>query len=142
MVEELEVPNQVATASVVRPDALTKVSGRLVKSAMRKGDLLLWSQLVERVEPKAGLSMDDIMEVVTSHHTELAACKSLSAREGDLRVEWSVATDGIAYDVKTRSKEFADDPAAKCLVERFAKFRFPKRASPTTGIDFPIRFAH
>ena len=139
MLEEREVAAELATDSVVRPPDLSKVLGQSVSAPMKKGDLLLWSQLGKSA-PKSALSRRELIDVVVSHHQELARCKALASRDGDLRLGWNVSAEGVPFEVALLTKEFEDDPGATCLVEAFENFRFPKKDSPTTGIDFPIRF--
>ncbi len=49
LMQELSVPGQLATSSVLRPHALEQVLGANLKAPMKKGDLLVWSNLGNEV---------------------------------------------------------------------------------------------
>lgn len=142
MFEEKQMPEAVVTSSVVKPDSVEHVLGHPVSVGIQKGDLILWTHVgSQTLDAPGSLSKDDVMNAVVAHHQQLAACVATGKKEGDLRLGWSVAADGVPYDVAPIGTEYADDPATKCIVKALAGWKFPKRKEPTLHIDFPIRFA-
>jgi len=145
LLEEKEVPEELATNSVLKPAALASAIGSPLRLGMRKGDLLLWSLLGSGEAPSGpALSRDDIMNVMVSHHADFAACTALGRKDGSstlkLRLGWSVSAEGKPYGIAPLGSELAADPVTKCLVKALATFKFPTRKQATRDIDFPIRF--
>jgi hypothetical protein len=152
--EELQVPEALATGSVVKPVALSSVVGTRLTAPMKKGDLLLWSQVEKQKKspgplpsmwgPKPGLTMDEIMAVMTAHHAELSACTALGqphrTADLDLMLVFSVSPDGVPNHVTApNATDLVDSPIMACVVKALAGWTFPKRKEPTLGIEFPIR---
>ena len=140
--EELEVPEVAATGSVVKPAALTNVLGHPLLAGMKKGDLLLWSAVGPQPADKPGsLTNDQVMEVMVSHHEELAGCMAAGAGELGVNLGWSVTAAGVPYDIAPVDPKLAGEPTTKCIVKALAGWKFPQRKEPTRSIVFPIRFS-
>ncbi|MDP2270538.1 MAG: protein kinase [Archangium sp.] len=138
LLEEHQVPEEVATNSVVKPHAIAHVLGHRVKAPMRKGDLLLWSQVATQLEDEPGsLTFEEITRVAVEHHEQLARCEKLSDRELDLHLSWKVTAGGTPYNVEAAQEK--DHPATLCLVKAISGWKFPERSVPTLNIDFPVR---
>jgi hypothetical protein len=106
----------------------------------QKGDLLLWSLIGhELLDAPGSLTKDEVMNVVVSHHDELATCTALGKKDGELHLGWKVSAEGVPYDIAAIGSEFAADPSAKCITKALAAWRFPRRKAPTLHIDFPIK---
>ncbi len=141
LIEEHQVPEEVATKSVVKPHAIAHVLGHRVNAAMKKGDLLLWSQVAAQLEDEPGsLTFEEIVNVAVAHHDQLSKCEALSNGDLDLHLTWKVTAGGTPYEVESTTGK--ENPAAKCLVKAVAGWKFPERAVPTMNIDFPVRMAH
>ncbi len=139
MFEEKQMPAEVVTSSVVKPASVGSILGHPLSVATRKGDLLLWTLIGEKpVDAPGSLTKDEVMNVVVSHHDELATCTGLGKKDGDLRLGWKVSAEGVPYDIAPIGNGFAGDPTAKCITRALAAWRFPRRKVPTLHIDFPI----
>lgn len=137
---ERQVPAEVATGSVVRPRAVSHVLGHKLKAKVRKGDLLLWTLVDDKLQDDPGsLTHDELMQVMVAHHEELARCSALGTQEIELNLIWKVTAAGVPYDIEPRGGVGAEENATKCIMKALAGWRFPKRSKETLNIDFPIR---
>jgi serine/threonine protein kinase len=168
MIQQRSMPSTYVTSSVIKPDSASYILGQLLNVSVQKGDTLLWSQFgpPRQVKPLArlggmlgapspaappppmhpslGLTMDEIMGVITTHHEEISACTALGEKDRpvdlDLSLGFSITAGGNAIDIiAPNAIEPLDAPIGECLVQALSTWKFPTRKDPTFRVEIPIR---
>lgn len=94
---------------------------------------------------KESLSQSDIMEVVLTNKSGLAACVELQKQQmpgvsGKLIMKWTIRRDGSVTAVSVESKEFVNTPVARCVSALVATWKFPKHKRQHEPVTFPFKF--
>ncbi|MFT3712109.1 MAG: protein kinase [Archangium sp.] len=144
-IAEATVSENLATSSVMRPKQSAHVWAHTLKKPMKKGDLLLWSNLSgETISVDDGVPMDSVLDVVKKNMSKLAPClqkpPSLNTvREANL--VWSVRADGSAFDVHLDKLALQNSEFEACLSKAVGALKFPKGARATWDAAMQLTFA-
>lgn len=136
-----QIPEYLATKSVLRPNQAGHLWGHALKVKLRKGDLLLWSHLSDETFSEDGLAENSVTDIVKKNMSALAPClQKPPLGFPQTNMVWSVRPDGSAFDVHLEEKDLVGGELESCLSKAVGALSFPKAKKPTIDASLQLVF--
>jgi len=121
-------------SSAVASQRVSEITANRSAAAVRAQD--------EQSTRGEGLAPDQIPPVLGASSAALDACFASSTAAaagiaGQIRVAWTIGTDGAVTEASLVSSDFSDRQISDCILDEIRQLRFPSAAEPTR-ISFPF----
>lgn len=104
---------------------------------------LLLTMACAHAPPPERLSREHILEVLEDNVEDVRRCQAVQREAADevqgvMRVFLRVQPDGTTSQLRVE-EGYEGTPAARCMLESVAGWRFPRFTGPPQPLDFPVR---
>jgi serine/threonine-protein kinase len=139
LVEQRAVPKALATTSVMKPRQVPHLLGHTLKTAVRKGDFILWAQLSEKVLDDSEVLSD--VEIAAALRDKVAAavfapCRAQLGADDALEVRWNVRANGEPFEAHPAAPGAT---AAQCFLDALGRLKFPSKPMPSFDLVTTFR---